>query len=112
MHDARIYHWISLYNVSETVPLILADVRSKKIDISHTMLPIIKTIEGRDLILELLPKVDDVSKYHFIKWLDDFGDEKSIVAIEEYRDYPDTDIESLVKKILVSHLRPNQQPSD
>lgn len=104
-HDRRIYDYVDRYKVRETSPLIVNDLKTVPIEFHlgcrmFKTLAVMKSPEGRELIIDALNKVEDIWKHHFIELLGNIGDVESITAVAEYSDHPDPEISKLVKRIL------------
>jgi len=96
---------VDRYKVAETTQLIVCDLRTgvEDLGLAYRMLrtlAILKTPEGRDVIIDALQIFEDGWKNHLITWLGDIGDSKSINVVREYSDHPDPEISKLVKRIL------------
>lgn len=107
--NRQIYDYVDRYKVMEAALLVVNDLRTGEEPIELALfgrmlktLAVLKTPEGRDVLIDSLEIVGDGLKYRIIAYLGDIGDSKSIDAVREYSDYPDPEISKLVKKILDS----------
>lgn len=103
--NGQIYPYVERYNVVEASPLIVAEIRGGpqlEYDMASRMLrtlAILKTPEGRDLIIEAL-QVEAPWTYWLLQSLASIGDIESLTALAKCKDDPDPDIRKLVQKAL------------
>lgn len=105
--DPRVYHlYVGHYEVGETIPLIVKDLETEFDTlgvVKYRMLEIVMGLDapkGRDVMIKVLPVVDDGWKHIIIQCLGEIGDSESMEAIAEYRDYPNLQISKFVENIL------------
>lgn len=95
--NTRLLLYVEIYKVNEAISLIIDDIMRDGLnsDLLYDRLNILaklKTEESRDLLIEILAKVDDSLKRIIIGWLGHIGDKKCIDTIRNYENYPDLDI--------------------
>ena len=103
--NKRLLLYVEIYKVNEAISLIINDIMRDGLnsDLLYDRLNILaklKTEESRDLLIEILAKVDDSLKRIIIGWLGHIGDKKCIDAIRNYENYPDLDIREEVIAII------------
>jgi hypothetical protein len=91
--DARILFFVQRFMVTEAVPPIAHDLETRFAELGSVKYRMLDTVgvnppAGRDMMIRLLPDVNDTWKHIFIGYLGDIGDSESMAAIREYRDYP------------------------
>jgi HEAT repeat protein len=103
--DLRIYDYVDRYRVTETSSLIVNDLKAAPIEYSIALrmlktLSLMKSPEGRELIIQAMKCEEGMGIRHFIEFLGTIGDSASLSALKEYEDHPDPEISKLVKKYL------------
>lgn len=105
--NPRIYFYVCHYGVTETVPIIVNDLGANFDTlvgpVKYRMLETAMGLDAprsRDVMIKVLPIVDDTWKHVIIASLGEIGDPVSIATIREYKDHPSLEISKLVEKIL------------
>lgn len=103
--NTRLLLYVEIYKVNEAISLIIDDIMRDGLnsDLLYDRLNILaklKTEESRNLLIEILAKVDDSLKRIIIGWLGHIGDKKCIDTIRNYENYPDLDIRKEVIAII------------